>query len=317
MGGAGSKPSPREARSRAAVPGHARVAILSALAATTGLAWLYLVRTAGGMTGAMAEAPMDMLRIRGWEFADFLLVFLMWAIMMVGMMVPSAIPMTLVYAAVVRKAVRQGTVVPPTLVFVSGYVAMWTLFSVAATLAQLGLDRAALLSPMLVTTSPAIGAGLLIAAGAYQLTPFKQACLRRCRSPAHFISGHWRHGAVHFPALESGPSRRVPNGRDPWRLLSGVLLVADGAAVRRRGHEPAVDRGHRGLRTSRENRPTPDVAGPDRRRRDDRYWPGPARNLAVTPTWQTRAMVSARRLRANRSRPGDSQHRDGDDAAGN
>ena len=195
MAGAGSRPPTREARSRAAVPGHDRVAILSALAAITGLAWLYLVRTAGGMTGAMTEAPMEIVRIRAWESADFLLVFLMWAIMMVGMMVPSAIPMTLVYAAVVRKAVRQGTVVPPTFVFVSGYVAMWTLFSVAATLAQWGLDRAALLSPMLVTTSPAIGAGLLIAAGVYQLTPFKQACLRRCRSPAHFISGHWRQGA--------------------------------------------------------------------------------------------------------------------------
>ena len=195
VGEAGSRPPTREARARAAVPRHDRVAILSALAAITGLAWLYLIRTAGGMTGAMTDAPMEIVRIRTWESADFLLVFLMWAIMMVGMMVPSAIPMTMVYAAVVRKAVRQGTVVPPTFVFVSGYVAMWTLFSVAATLAQWGLDRAALLSPMLVTTSPAIGASLLIAAGVYQLTPFKQACLRRCRSPAHFISGHWRQGA--------------------------------------------------------------------------------------------------------------------------
>ncbi|MFQ5720841.1 MAG: DUF2182 domain-containing protein, partial [Acidobacteriota bacterium] len=137
-----------------------------------------------------------MIRIRAWESADFLAVFLMWAIMMVGMMVPTAIPMTLLYAGVVRKGARQGRVVPPTLVFVSGYVAMWTLFSGAATLAQWGLDRAALLSPMMVTTSPAIGAGLLIAAGLYQMTPLKEGCLRHCRSPAHFLSGHWRPGVT-------------------------------------------------------------------------------------------------------------------------
>ena len=71
---------------------------------------------------------------------------------------------------------------------------MWTLFSVAATAAQWGLDQAALLSPMMVATSPALGASLLIAAGVYQMTPAKNACLRHCRSPMHFISEHWRHG---------------------------------------------------------------------------------------------------------------------------
>lgn len=176
--------------------GRERAAILSALGAVTVLAWLYLVRTAGGMSGRMMEAPLEMVRIRAWESVDFLFVFLMWAIMMVGMMVPTAIPMTLVYAAVVRKAVRQGRVVAPTLVFVWGYVAVWTAFSGTATLAQWGLDRAALLSPMLVTTSPAIGGGLLVAAGLYQMTPFKQACLRHCRSPAHSLSRHWRPGVT-------------------------------------------------------------------------------------------------------------------------
>ena len=208
------------------MPGRERVAILGALAAITGLAWLYLVRTAGGMAGAMAGgmtgAPMELVRIRPWESADFLFAFLMWAIMMVGMMVPSAIPMTLVYAAVARKAARQGTVVPPTFVFVSGYVAMWTLFSVAATLAQWGLDRAALLSPMLVTTSPAMGAGLLIAGGVYQLTPFKQACLRHCRSPAHFISGGWRQGAS--GALRMGVAHGAYCLGCCW-LLMGLLFV--------------------------------------------------------------------------------------------
>ena len=102
--------------------------------------------------------------------------------------------MVLIFAAVARKALREGTPIAPTAAFVSGYVATWTLFSLAATAAQFALDRAALLSPTMVTTSPAVGSGLLIAAGVYQWTPFKQACLRHCRAPARFIAEHWRPG---------------------------------------------------------------------------------------------------------------------------
>ena len=169
-----------------------RLVVLGSLGAVTALAWAYLVWSAAKMTGT--AAPMDMMGLRPWAFADFLLVFLMWTIMMVGMMVPTATPMTLIYAAVARKAEGQGTVVAPTSTFVSGYVAVWTLFSLVATIAQWGLDRAALLSPMMVATSPALGAALLIAAGIYQLTPAKTACLIRCQSPIHFIAQHWRPG---------------------------------------------------------------------------------------------------------------------------
>ena len=120
--------------------------------------------------------------------------FVMWAVMMVGMMLPSAIPMTLIYGAVARKAAGQGTTLAPAAVFISGYIAIWTVFSAGAAFAQWALDQAALLSPMLVSNSPWLGAALLIAAGVYQMTPAKEACLRHCRSPAHFISEHWRPG---------------------------------------------------------------------------------------------------------------------------
>jgi predicted metal-binding membrane protein len=136
----------------------------------------------------------NMVMIHHWTPFDFLMMFLMWAVMMVGMMVPTAVPMTLIYAAVARKAQRQGTPLAPTGAFVTGYIAMWTLFSVGATAAQWGLDQAALLSPMMVSKSPALGAGLLIAAGLYQLTPFKNACLEHCRGPADFFTRNWRKG---------------------------------------------------------------------------------------------------------------------------
>jgi len=150
-------------------------------------------RMGGSMGAAMGGA---MMQLRPWALADFALMFVMWAVMMVGMMVPSAAPMALVYAAVSRKASKQGQSLAPTAGFAAGSVAMWTLFSVAATGLQWGLERAALLSPMMVSTSPLLGAGLLVSAGVYQLTPFKDACLRHCRSPAYFISEHWRPGVV-------------------------------------------------------------------------------------------------------------------------
>ena len=178
------------------LPKRDRWAILTALLAITALAWTYLIHMAVNMPGMSAMPSGEMLQIRPWTSLDFVYMFLMWAIMMVGMMVPTAIPMTLIHASVGRKAAHQGTPIASTALFVLGYVAIWTLFSAAATVAQWGLDQAALLSPMMVTNSPALGAGLMVAAGIYQMTPFKNSCLEHCRSPFHFISEHWRRGRL-------------------------------------------------------------------------------------------------------------------------
>ena len=141
-------------------------------------------------------APMlhAMTGVQLWTATEYGLRLAMWAVMMVAMMVPTAAPMTLLYAAVARKAAAQHNPLASTFVFVSGYIAMWTIFSLVATIAQHALDQAALLSPMMVSSSAVFGAALLIAAGVYQLTPFKNACLRNCRAPAHFLSRHWRTG---------------------------------------------------------------------------------------------------------------------------
>jgi predicted metal-binding membrane protein len=176
-----------------------RLAVLIGLGGITLLSWIYLVNAAKQMAAisgmSMPDMP-EMVVLRSWTATDFLLMFSMWAIMMIGMMVPSAAPMTLIYAAMARKAAAQDSPLPPTAVFVAGYVSMWTLFSVFATLLQWGLERAALLSPMMVSTSPLLGASIVIAAGLYQWTPFKNACLRHCRGPAEFFSRHWRDGAL-------------------------------------------------------------------------------------------------------------------------
>jgi predicted metal-binding membrane protein len=136
--------------------------------------------------------PMGMLC--PWTARDSAMMLAMWVVMMVGMMLPAATPMALLYAQVARKAQRDGSALPPTAVFLSGYLLAWGGFSVAATAAQWALERMALLSPALVATSPALGAGLLIAAGAYQLSPWKNACLAHCRNPVMFFAEHFRPG---------------------------------------------------------------------------------------------------------------------------
>ncbi len=186
------------------LPRRDRIAILLGLAGTAAIAWLWLARMAAGMDamagmdgdGAGGMASGAAMAIRPWTAGDWAMMFAMWAVMMVGMMLPTAAPTTLVYAAIARKAASQGTPIAPTAAFVAGYVAMWTLFSVGATAAQWALDQAALLSPMMVASSPAVGAITLAAAGLYQLTPAKDACLEHCRSPAHFLAAHWRAGTT-------------------------------------------------------------------------------------------------------------------------
>jgi predicted metal-binding membrane protein len=174
------------------LPHRDRVAILSALIGVSVLAWAYVIYLWAKMPAMDVGAAVS---IQLWTPADFVFMFVMWAIMMVGMMLPSAAPMTLLYAGMVRKAERQGTPMAPMAAFVSGYLAMWCLFSVGATLAQWGLHEAALLAPMMMVKSQVFGATLLIVAGVYQLTPWKTVCLDHCRAPANFFAEHWRPGA--------------------------------------------------------------------------------------------------------------------------
>ena len=166
--------------------------VSGALAAVTGLAWAYLYWMSNSMGGMGGEGATSQAR----TLVDGMFLFLMWTIMMVGMMLPSAAPMTLLYAGMARKADRQGMPMPPTAAFVAGYLVVWIAFSLGATVIQWGLHEAALLSPMMVSRSPVLGGGLLILAGLYQLTPWKTVCLDHCRSPAHFFAQHWRPGGL-------------------------------------------------------------------------------------------------------------------------
>ena len=169
-----------------------RLWVLASVLGATALAWLYLLSMATGME-AMGNAMLSA-RVVPWTSADFALMFMMWAIMMVGMMLPSATPMILLYTTVNRRRRSQGQAVTPSVIFAAGYLATWSAFSLVATLLQWLLHRAGLLSPMMTTTSALLGGTTLVAAGIYQWTPLKTSCLRHCQSPLHFISTHWRAG---------------------------------------------------------------------------------------------------------------------------
>ena len=175
-----------------------RAIVLAGLAVVTGLAWAYTLSGVGmehgaGMAGMAEGAGRAMLEPMPWTPSYAALMLAMWWVMMVAMMVPSAAPMVLLFAAVSRKQREAGNVHVPTAVFLSGYLTVWGLFSVLATGAQWSLEAVGL-APMMTGTAGRLGGAILIAAGLYQLTPIKQACLRHCRSPIMFLTQHWRPG---------------------------------------------------------------------------------------------------------------------------
>jgi predicted metal-binding membrane protein len=172
-----------------------RLILGGCLAAMVVLAWLYLVHTKTAMPD-MDMPGMVMPELHEWGPATVLLLFVMWAVMMVAMMVPSAAPMILAFLTVNQR--RQATARPlvPVTIFLLGYLTVWTAFSAVATLAEWGLHKAELLSPAMAANSPALNGGLLIAAGVFQWTPLKRACLKGCRSPLSFLMSEWREGTA-------------------------------------------------------------------------------------------------------------------------
>jgi predicted metal-binding membrane protein len=125
-----------------------------------------------------------------WTSMEFAFVFVMWAVMMIGMMTPSAAPMILIYARVGRQAAQQAKPLVASAYFAAGYLVTWIGFALAATLAQWALERSALLTPTMVGASDVFAGAVLIGAGVYQWTPLKDACLRQCQAPWLFIQRH-------------------------------------------------------------------------------------------------------------------------------
>lgn len=177
----------------------------------------------GQMGGAMEGMRMAPAAMRAWTPAELALLWSMWSVMMVAMMLPSASPMVLMFATINRRRRERDDPFVPTAVFVSGYLLAWSAFSLAASGAQWGLHAAALLSPAMASTSPIVGGSVLIAAGAYQWSPLKRACLAHCRSPLGFLTTAWREGR--WGALRMGVHHGTICVGCCW-LLMALLFVA-------------------------------------------------------------------------------------------
>ena len=175
-----------------------------AIAILVVLAWAYVLWLANDMEmGGMDMTGFRMIPAgigimlpaeRPWLAIEFGYVFLMWAVMMVGMMAPSAAPMILMYARAGRQGRAQreaeGKPYAATGWFAAGYLLAWTLFSLAATLLQWLVEREALLDSRMTLASNLIGAVVLIVTGVYQWTPLKDVCLAQCQSPFMFLMRH-------------------------------------------------------------------------------------------------------------------------------
>jgi predicted metal-binding membrane protein len=169
-----------------------RLAVFGGIASLVVLSWIYTVLMPG-MDRTMAEmAAVAAAGWRPWTAVEAVFTVLMWLAMMVAMMTPSALPMLLVFDRIA--SAQRSPASRATLAFLFGYLALWVGFSVVATAVQGALHAAALLSPGMESVSPLFDGIVLLAAGAYQLSPLKQACLAQCRSPLAFVLSEWREG---------------------------------------------------------------------------------------------------------------------------
>jgi predicted metal-binding membrane protein len=185
---------------KAAVLKRDRVFIVLAISLLTALAWSYLLwlsaeMNMGGMdmaglrmvpSGMGLMMPADM----PWRAMEFAFVFAMWAVMMIGMMTPSAAPMFLTYTRVGRQTEAQRRPLVATAWFAAGYFLVWVGFAVFATLAQWAVERAGLLDFAMTSTSNVFGGLLLVAAGLYQWTSLNEKCLIECQRPFAFVMRH-------------------------------------------------------------------------------------------------------------------------------
>ena len=206
---------------------HPNTPAIVLLGAITGASWLWIFATAN-MYG-----PGAWMMAARWDATHALLIWIMWAVMMAGMMLPSASRVLLLYGALMRSAPGAGTVSRDVLMLAVGYLATWTLFSVAATAVQGWLATRSLISPMMEVASPIASAILMFVAGAYQFTPLKRACLRVCRSPLESLVTRWRDGT---PAFFIGAMQGLSCVGCCWALMlllfvGGVMNLAVIAAL--------------------------------------------------------------------------------------
>jgi len=177
-----------------AVAQRERSVLIAVLVTVPLLCWAWIVPMSRDMHSSMT-GPSAWMMTATWDARHLMLLAAMWAVMMIGMMLPSAAPMLLIYAEVMRRTREGPKAALQVYPMAAGYIAVWLVFSIAATILQRMLSQQLALTPMMEFTTPTGTAVLLVVAAVYQITPAKRVCLAYCRTPIAFISEHLQTGA--------------------------------------------------------------------------------------------------------------------------
>ena len=197
--------------------------ILTAMGLVFVASWAFVAWMTLSMSHPVVRSmmPLD----TAWSWATAAAVVVMWGGMMIAMMLPSAAPMILAFDGLERRNAQAGRAMSRSLAFGGAYLLVWIGFSALAAGAQWALQASGVLTPMIVSNSNGLTAGLLILAGLYQLTPLKQACLRHCRTPLGFLMAEWRDGTG--GAVAMGLKHGLYCAGCCWALM--LLLFVAGA----------------------------------------------------------------------------------------
>ncbi len=160
---------------------------------------------------------------RSWQLYDFCMLLAMWSVMMVAMMTPSVLPMVSMYITVSHSKKSKGQAYTPTIIFLCGYLIAWIFFSVAISITQYPLHVAGLFNPMMDSRSYLLSGIILVLAGIYQWTPWKDACLEQCRSPLHYFMTRWREG--HWGAIRMGVHHGAYCVGCCWALMAVMFAI--------------------------------------------------------------------------------------------
>jgi len=190
-----------------------KVMAAACVVALAGLGWLYLGVLVAGMGGSLrALGPgmgvldslpravtllcrptfgVALMPEGAWGMSGFALVALMWGAMAFAMMLPSAGPMILTYAEIAETAAGKGERIVSPFVIAAGYGAVWLGFAAGAAIVQFAFTRFALLDVGMASASALFSGAVFIAAGVYQFSALKHACLTQCQRPFPFFFAHW------------------------------------------------------------------------------------------------------------------------------
>lgn len=217
------QPGPRQFTRLETVLRRQRLFLVLVLLLITLLSWFWIAAMAWDMYGSMSGLAAWMMT-PAWDATHLLLLWAMWAVMMVAMMLPTASPTLLLYLRAARIQDENSQAALRAYALTGGYLSVWAAFSVGATLLQRVLATHEMLSPMMEPVSAMPTAALLFIAGAYQMSPLKRVCLRSCRSPLSFLMRRWQPGWV--GAYRMGIEHGVWCLGCCWALM--LLLFAGG-----------------------------------------------------------------------------------------